>query len=1404
MSRVVRAHADWRTLLEPVEPFLTLPVIKRAFPDGLPPLDVQTRHAVRERYQAFVQAQAGEPNGSAASPRAPSQQRQGASSNGAEGEAPGGGNGAAPPWTQAAAAEAQRQWVRWVLQALLRHDSRLKAGAEIPANLSHVVAEQGTVLRPDFAVLGPKAPGEPDTKAPRLLVRLVPLGTNIVERAGTDAWSASEVERIRTLCRATGCEVGLATDGEQWVLVWAPAGQTGGHGTFLSSLFAPEPELLDAFAALLGARRFFGVAKGDHLEALFVESADAEAEVTNKLGQQVRSAVEILVAALARADRDSKHQLLAGVDPPEVYDASLTVLMRLVFLFAAEERGLLPLGDDFYNDGYAASTLREQLQEDANLIGEEALGYRHSAWHRVLALTRAVHGGISFEDLRMPAYGGGLFDPDRYPFLEGRGKDEPWTEAEAKPLPVDDRTMLEILTRLQVLVFRQSGVTEARVLSYRSLSVEQIGYIYEGLLDHSVRRAGEVMVVLSGKNGVPYEVALRELEGWSYQGREEYVKKVAALTSQTERQVSRKLDAAEDATRLGRLRVAVERDDALVDRIRPHLSLLADDLRELPTVYLPGTLYVTTTSLRRDTGTEYTSRELADEVARYALEPLVYHPGPAEEKDPAKWVLKSASEILSLRVCDPAIGSGAIIVAACRYLADRLVEAWTMEKQAGGEPELNGQPIWTENREELSLLARGAVSDRCLFGVDLNPMAVELAKMSLWLVTMAKERPFTFLDHAFKVGNSLLGVTDVDQVVHFHMDALKGKHLHGQSSVFAPTFLHDLLAPRVRRAARLRSALENTTAFSLRDVERKEASNRRAEQEVADVCLIADVLIGAALSTAGGGERRLEEKLGEVAPRIARAFDPDTPAEESAELKRRLRSDAEMWLNDGRPEGAAARVPFHWPLEYPEVFAGGKKFDAMVGNPPFVGGQKISGAAGTDFRDYIVQHIAGGRRGSADLVAYFFLRATQVSNRFGLLATNTLPQGTTREVGLDAILASAWTIHRAVKSTPWPGTASLEISKVWATKQEWRGRIILDGEPVKNGISSMLAPRRRVEGSPLRLAENRDKSFQGSIVLGMGFVLPPEDAASLIKNDPRNRDVLFPYINGEDLNSRPDQSASRWVINFHDWPMDRAAEYRDCFDIVVEKVKPERAKNRQRDRREVWWRFTRPTIELYRTIAPLARVLAITRVSKVVLPAFIESKQVIGDSIVAFAYDGDGHFGLLTSAFHWWWAVTYASTLETRIRYTPSDIFETFPLPTLNSGVAEVGRALDEHRQELMLRRQIGLTGTYNLVDDPDCTDVDIAQLRELHVALDEAVRGAYAQCDRGFPWEALDLDHGFYETAFGRKWTIGEAARGEILDRLLELNFERHAAEQGAAQNVKKGSKAEKKKDREQTALSF
>jgi hypothetical protein len=841
---VARHHADWLSLVEVSGPFLSLPVLTRVLPQGLDAVDPDTAATLR---RAYAEWQADAP--------------------------------------------LHGQWVRWVLEVLLGfRPGQLVDGPAVPTTLVIAVPEHGETLRPDLAVLDPGG----DRPVARLLIAVWPDGQPLDERVAGARWAATPLDRMVDQLRGTGVRLGLVTNGERWTLVDAPRGQTSGFATWEAGIWLEERSTLNAFVTLLGAHRFFSVPESDTLEALLAESANAQQEVTDQLGRQVRAAVEMLVDAFSRADRERGGRLLGDLDPRTLYQGALTTMMRLVFLLAAEERGLFLLGDQLYDESYAVSTLRAHLQEEADRFGEEPLERRHAAWQRLLATFRMVHGGVQHEQLRLPAYGGGLFDPDRFPFLEGR---KPGVNAAAGPVPIDDRTVLHLLDALQVLRRRgrRAGPTEAQRLSYRALDVEQIGHVYEGLLDHTAVRADDPALGLDGK--LEPEVPLRRVEQVAARGRDALVAWLGEQTGESRAWVERRLDAAVDATERQRLRAACDNDPTLTDRVAPFGGLLRRDLRGDPLVYLPGSTYVTKASERRSSGTYYTPRTLAEEVVGHTLDPLVYQPGPAEGVDPASWRLRPSSELLGLRVCDMAMGSGAFLVAACRYLADRLVEAWDAE-QATSVPGQGGMAIpLPPDPEERAALARRLVADRCLYGVDKNPMAVEMAKLSMWLVTLAKGRPFTYLDHALRGGDSLLGITSVDQLVNLHPDPARGRDLH----LTLAGDLTTVIADAVARAADLRRRIAVTPVVDVRDATAKQDLLTKATETTKALRTMADLVVGAALSTVGAGADALDNRLLAVAPKVAEALDPASRPDDRATALFDLRVQASEWLQAGKP-----------------------------------------------------------------------------------------------------------------------------------------------------------------------------------------------------------------------------------------------------------------------------------------------------------------------------------------------------------------------------------------------------------------------------------------------------------------------------------------------------------------------
>ena len=509
----------------------------------------------------------------------------------------------------------------------------------------------------------------------------------------------------------------------------------------------------------------------------------------------------------------------------------------------------------------------------------------------------------------------------------------------------------------------------------------------------------------------------------------------------------------------------------------------------------------------------------------------------------------------------------------------------------------------------------------------------------------------------------------------------------------------------------------------------------------------------------------MEQRLDTQMERLRTVIDDERPDIERDADRTALRATASGWLRADIPDEIPMsweRQSLHWPLAFPEVFFDDNRngFDAVVGNPPFLGGKRISTVNGLAYREFIVETVAQNVKGNADLVVYFFLRSCSIARSIGLLATNSVSQGDTREVGLDRLVAADWVIHRAVKSEPWPNEASLEIAKIWLSAGKWTGVFVLNHHPVL-GITSSLEEERRVGGAPQQLLHASGKSFIGCALNTMGFILTEEDAMDLLTQDERNADVVRPYLNGADLNDHPQQQTERWVIDFADWPLKRAEQYEAPFELIERRVKLEvLGKKGYPGWAKRWWQFWNPRPGLRAAISGMDRSIVIGRVSKTVIPVRVSSQNVVSEQLVVFAYDDDAHLGLLTSAMHWWWVVTYASTLETRIRYTPTDCFETFPQPEPRQGprweaIGIAGWELDKLRAVLMVRSQLGLTKTYNRVHNAGNNDLDIVRLRDLHVDLDLAVLDAYG-------WSDLELGHQHWETTQGVRFTVSPEAKDD------------------------------------------
>lgn len=355
------------------------------------------------------------------------------------------------------------------------------------------------------------------------------------------------------------------------------------------------------------------------------------------------------------------------------------------------------------------------------------------------------------------------------------------------------------------------------------------------------------------------------------------------------------------------------------------------------------------------------------------------------------------------------------------------------------------------------------------------------------------------------------------------------------------------------------------------------------------------------------------------------------------------------------------------------------------------------------------------------------------SGQSGLIATNTLAQGDTREVGLDQLEKSGVTIRRAIKSAPWPSdSAVLEYCAVWTSKAEVASNAdyVLGLTKVPYGISTSLNPATREAFWVEPLASASKIAFKGTEVTGLGFTMLPHEAEALISKEGTNTEVLFPYLVGEDLNRNPGSGASRWVVDFLNRTESEARAYTDCFRRIEQLVKPERMVNNNPSLRKYWWQHKRIAPEMRKATAGLQHVIAITLVSKTVMPVIVPTGQVFAHKLGVFASDDSALLAVLSSAPHYWWALDRSSTMKADLNYSPTDVFETLARPPLTDRLRTAGTRLDEFRRELMIRRNIGLTSTYNLVHDETCHDPDIVELRRIHEEIDKATVEAYGWHD--------------------------------------------------------------------------
>jgi type I restriction-modification system DNA methylase subunit len=831
---------------------------------------------------------------------------------------------------------------------------------------------------------------------------------------------------------------------------------------------------------------------------------------------------------------------------------------------------------------------------------------------------------------------------------------------------------------------------------------------------------------------------------------------------------------------------------------------------------------------RSSSGSHYTPEELVKPLIKHSLDYIIedkLKEGKQAAGDEYARMKAQCEALLAITVCDVACGSGHILLSAARRIGLELA----ILRESIASRSMVEQPSPPFLREAIRDVIR-----HCIYGVDLNPLAVELCKVAFWLEAHNPGEPLNFLDHRIKCGNAIVGLAHVDELY-------KG----------IPNEAFKALPGDDKDVAR---ELLNRNKKEQRNTKQIELAQRLAEENVQKI-------VGRMNEWASMPEKtpaEIEAKAKAYATivnssvwwrlkvladiQVSQFFIHKENASDLATTGRFIQYLVSQSAVQGQAVGislakGAEKRFFHWFLEFPEVFVKGG-FDCVMGNPPYLGGQKLSGSFGSDFLNYL--NINYSPTSTMDLVGYFFRRIFDVINKHGfmsLITTKSVAEGSTRLGSLKEIQSRKGSINFAIKSMKWPGEASVDISLITINKGRNSIRANLDGSMVDN-ISSLL-DNQDSDVEPKKLDSNLSSCFQGAIPLGEGFLLTESERRDLIKTHSKSEEVIQPFLNGKDINNDPLQHYSRYVINFRDFPLNKswdisnndpiqgapyASDFYACLKRIEQMVKPEREKNKRKIRREIWWQFAEKASLLHNSISDKSSVMVQAQTSKDLCPIMVDTEnKVFSMMCIVFISSDFSNLSLLNSSIHHAWAWKYCSKNSISLRYTPSTAYDTFPFPIENDQNQVSLRLIGEHyetcRKSLMKMLNLGLTKTYNqfhnvnlvrIIDPLDSKLFEkkhgketrnlynhleikrkggityeeavplIFKLRELHKEMDEAVLAAYGWHEDSEKWgKAIRLRHDFYEVDYlpendRVRYTIHPEARKEVLKRLLLLNHER------------------------------
>lgn len=671
-------------------------------------------------------------------------------------------------------------------------------------------------------------------------------------------------DQIAFYMRHAGTPWGILTNGRRWRLYHRDSveKQDRFYEVDLKDLAdAGEPEPFLYFYAFF-RRAAFEPPAGEALalDAMLRESVDYARGVSESLKAQVFDALRHLAQGFLDYPRNQLQP--APETLREIYASSLIALYRLLFVLYAEARELLPLRESpAYREEYSLYAVAREAARRLD-SGVTLLADTGRTWAKLRDLFGIINLGSP--PLKVATFNGGLFDPQRHPFLER--------------YTIGDAQLQQALDKLARVVSPKTGLRE--FIDYRDLAERHLGTIYEGLLEYHL---------------APLAAPAPPLP-------------------QGER-------AGGDADRGFTIAVVNDKGE------------------------------------RHRTGSYYTPDFVVQYIVEQTLRPVLDAAVAGKATDEAK-----IAAVLGVNCIDPAMGSGHFPVAAMEFIARYLVElAVSPPADAGDEPDL---AYWKRR-----------VAQSCIYGVDLNPLAVDLAKLSLWLATAARGRPLSFLDHHLRCGNALVGAraSDLDGTAAPAKKARRSRREAAAAEAGQLSLLDDAaFAGAMSSAVGSMWLIEGSAGRTVGEVKEQERIYETVRAGLTErFAVMADLAAAAGFGAAP--ERALWQSLAEYATRRdAGAF--ATPAfERPLEQVRQLR---------------AAQRFFHWDLEFPEVFydrhgrplgaRGG--FDAVVGNPPYVRQEQLA-----PIKPYLQSAFPETYSGTADLFVYFFHQGVRLLREDGLL-----------------------------------------------------------------------------------------------------------------------------------------------------------------------------------------------------------------------------------------------------------------------------------------------------------------------------------------------------------------------------------------------------------------------------------